>query len=851
MAEVRNSSLLEVVGHLMARLPRTSAPRKLLRRLKKLSGLPLTLEILTWTGLGKTVSALQKYERVAIFARGLLDRWKKLGPVIEPEANKPTNHHSRKRTHDGLLKQRKVEGDGRKRRKTSRDPSLSRLEGQRNKYPKLDKNVKVSLQKETQERAKGGGEDLKEGRGKERCKKKEVTGKEETQETQKPPEAREKGVARAKGESREGAKGGKVGTPRKGETREVRTGGKGMMGEKGTRGKVETKKVVTKEDRKMDKKEGKIRNGKRSGNHFSLLPSTDCEFSDKCHVLLSQTFANPQQVFMDYDNPQENKADEHNQVIKDQERDNPKRYLVKPEMKMAAQPHHQSKGHKSSPGKVNDKEKGRSFELSLKKLPEGSGPSSRISPKEKQAVPLAAKRKKKPGDSSDKKKSVPPSEMAIKPQAIKNSKVKGALKTKVEKSMLSGDSLHGETQKGEFPPEKKSKAFKANKAPFPIQEESEEEDGFEKHKMSFESYLLYDQPKKKKVKTPASFSKKEGHPKLKSVKPYIKTHSTVPEPPTEKSRQPNNYQAGTSSANASKDSDVIQALSAPASCSSSICETVFSVPTEQNPLSSGELTPPALPEKRQVASTLPENQDAQLPPTRVNSEPRLYSGPRNKCPPKMCSLYEQCIKVLGKNLDLIYEVGQVPYDLLRPVLERCSPKELYRIEEYNPTFLEDSDSLWKIHCSRDFRNEQPEEFESWREMYLRLHDAQEQRLRHLTQSIQLAQAQRPKVRQAKMIFISPVSKSPNDVLGLRRSGVRGAMVLQNPSVKAIQHKASDSANDCAQAKNASNGPSMIAGHSAQLISSANPDNSTKAAVKNVGLVVAKSFKTSQNRFAQP
>lgn len=35
------------------------------------------------------------------------------------------------------------------------------------------------------------------------------------------------------------------------------------------------------------------------------------------------------------------------------------------------------------------------------------------------------------------------------------------------------------------------------------------------------------------------------------------------------------------------------------------------------------------------------------------------------------------------SLAAIFEVGGVPYSLLEPVLERCTPDQLYRIEEYN------------------------------------------------------------------------------------------------------------------------------------------------------------------------
>lgn len=52
--------------------------------------------------------------------------------------------------------------------------------------------------------------------------------------------------------------------------------------------------------------------------------------------------------------------------------------------------------------------------------------------------------------------------------------------------------------------------------------------------------------------------------------------------------------------------------------------------------------------------------------------------------------------------------------------------------------------MWKVHCHRDFKEERPEEYESWREMYLRLQDAREQRLRVLTKNIRSAHANKPK-----------------------------------------------------------------------------------------------------------
>lgn len=62
--------------------------------------------------------------------------------------------------------------------------------------------------------------------------------------------------------------------------------------------------------------------------------------------------------------------------------------------------------------------------------------------------------------------------------------------------------------------------------------------------------------------------------------------------------------------------------------------------------------------------------------------------------------------------------GGVPYDLLRPVLERASAQQLYSLEHFNPYLLDDTDELWRILCQKECRKGSREEMESWRDMYL-------------------------------------------------------------------------------------------------------------------------------------
>ncbi|NWX86434.1 ELOA1 protein, partial [Nothoprocta pentlandii] len=157
------------------------------------------------------------------------------------------------------------------------------------------------------------------------------------------------------------------------------------------------------------------------------------------------------------------------------------------------------------------------------------------------------------------------------------------------------------------------------------------------------------------------------------------------------------------------------------------------------------------------------SETAQFTGRRLNSKMQVYSGSKTVCLSKMLTLYEQCIRVLQNNIDSLHEVGGVPFEILEPVLTRCTPEQLFRIEESNPTFTEESDHLWKRHCQRDFKNESLLEYESWREMYLRLFNQREEKLKMLTKNILSAQSEKPKGRQVKMAYVNSAAKPPRNV----------------------------------------------------------------------------------------
>lgn len=73
---------------------------------------------------------------------------------------------------------------------------------------------------------------------------------------------------------------------------------------------------------------------------------------------------------------------------------------------------------------------------------------------------------------------------------------------------------------------------------------------------------------------------------------------------------------------------------------------------------------------------------------------------------------------LSVHFTALEQIGSIPFDILKPVLQLASPEQLFTIESYNPYLMEDTDMLWEFHGKRKFRNNKRLELETWREMFL-------------------------------------------------------------------------------------------------------------------------------------
>lgn len=150
--------------------------------------------------------------------------------------------------------------------------------------------------------------------------------------------------------------------------------------------------------------------------------------------------------------------------------------------------------------------------------------------------------------------------------------------------------------------------------------------------------------------------------------------------------------------------------------------------------------------------------------TSKNQRTKVYSGVKSGVPQQVPSLHELCLRLLTKNIDALEYTGGVPFEILKPVLERASPEQLAQFEHYNPYLMDDSDCLWQQHCQRKFKAYKRLEMETWREMFYRCMTEQEARLNRLTNNIKESQSVALPVRQTKLAYVDSMVKPPRSVI---------------------------------------------------------------------------------------
>lgn len=144
---------------------------------------------------------------------------------------------------------------------------------------------------------------------------------------------------------------------------------------------------------------------------------------------------------------------------------------------------------------------------------------------------------------------------------------------------------------------------------------------------------------------------------------------------------------------------------------------------------------------------------------------KVYSGKaRKRHWNSVPSLQNICKEVIFDNIEALYDTGGVPFYLMEDILEKCTPQQLLKIEDYNPDYILESDHLWKKHAERTFKGAERDEMESWRELYLRKNDEREYKLLAITANISAQMAKKDTGRLTKLAFVDKPVKPPRNVI---------------------------------------------------------------------------------------
>lgn len=80
-----------------------------------------------------------------------------------------------------------------------------------------------------------------------------------------------------------------------------------------------------------------------------------------------------------------------------------------------------------------------------------------------------------------------------------------------------------------------------------------------------------------------------------------------------------------------------------------------------------------------------------------------HHHPHHQQPRKVdLTLADMCKRTIIRRLNDYESFGNLPFRVLQPILERATPRQLYRMEQESPHLIEGADYIWKRICFREF-----------------------------------------------------------------------------------------------------------------------------------------------------
>lgn len=121
------------------------------------------------------------------------------------------------------------------------------------------------------------------------------------------------------------------------------------------------------------------------------------------------------------------------------------------------------------------------------------------------------------------------------------------------------------------------------------------------------------------------------------------------------------------------------------------------------------------------------------------------------------------------------------------MIERANAKQLENIESYSPDFVAHTDYIWKKLSQQEFKNQIPDEDESWRELYFRKLDEREEALQRARALVSSRQAQKPTGRMTQQV-LSVKSSSHKTKISISQSKSLDVVPLKSRNAQSIGSK---------------------------------------------------------------
>ncbi|KAK5968684.1 RNA polymerase II transcription factor SIII subunit A [Trichostrongylus colubriformis] len=118
-----------------------------------------------------------------------------------------------------------------------------------------------------------------------------------------------------------------------------------------------------------------------------------------------------------------------------------------------------------------------------------------------------------------------------------------------------------------------------------------------------------------------------------------------------------------------------------------------------------------------------------------NERGKVFAGRRKFTAVSIPSLFSLCLRVLSNNIRVLYYAEYINYDVLKPILEKCNAETLAHIESKHHYLEEDSSDLWQRIVTKKYPGAEPDDSDSWKDLYSCLEKERERKLKQLSQRI--------------------------------------------------------------------------------------------------------------------